>query len=213
MLVERRDGSIWMVARTATGLMESTSADGGVTWSEPVPSAIAHPNARFHLRRLASGRLLLIKHGDRIDEHQGRKQLSGWLSDDDGRHWRGGLVLDERAGISYPDGFQAADGTIFISYDRNRATDGEILLARFTEADLLAGRIVTADSRLKLLISRPLSRFTQPEKAFTPLADGATFAGWEHAGNWELEDGAFHRVRGGGPLASDRSLRRCQLRR
>ena len=38
------------------------------------------------------------------------------------------------------------------------------------------------------------------EVAFTLLADGATFTGWEHAGNWELEDGAFHRVRGGGPL-------------
>ena len=32
----------------------------------------------------------------------------------------------------------ALDGTLYISYDRNRKTDGEILLARFTEADILA---------------------------------------------------------------------------
>ncbi len=200
MVVERGDGSLLMVARTATGLMESTSTDEGASWSEPVASVIAHPNARFHLRRLASGQLLLVKHGNRIDSHQGRSQLSAWLSDDDGRSWRGGLVLDERGGVSYPDGFQQPDGTIFVSYDRNRATDGEILLARFTEADVLAGTLVTDDARLKLMISRPLARFTKPEAAFRPLGDGVTFAGWEHAGNWAMADGAYHRVHGGGPL-------------
>ena len=158
MIVERRDGSLWMLARTVPGIMESVSTDGGHTWSEPVASLIKHPNARFHIRRLRSGRLLLVKHGDRIDAHAGRVQLSAWLSDDDGRSWAGGLVLDERKGISYPDGFQAPDGTIFISYDRNRATDGEILLARFSEADVLAGKLVRSDSRLKMRISRPLAR-------------------------------------------------------
>lgn len=157
MIVERRDGSMWMLARTAKGIMESASIDGGRTWSTPVDSLIRHPNARFHIRRLASGRLLLIKHGDRIDSHQGRVQLSAWLSDDDGKSWSGGLVLDERKGISYPDGFQSPDGTIFISYDRNRATDGEILLARFTEDDIRSGSLVNANSRLKMLISRPLA--------------------------------------------------------
>lgn len=157
MIVERKDGSLWMLARTARGMMESTSSDGGETWSNPVKSAIAHPNARFHIRRLKSGRLLLIKHGDQIDKHTGRVQLSAWLSEDDGATWQGGLVLDERRGISYPDGFQAPDGTIFISYDRNRATDGEILLARFTEADILAGELTASTSKLKMLISRPLA--------------------------------------------------------
>jgi len=158
MLVERQDHSLWMLARTRTGIMQSTSTDGGRTWAEPSePPGIRQPNARFHIRRLASGRLLFVKHGDRIDAHEGRVQLTAWLSEDDGRSWQGGLVLDERKGISYPDGFQAPDGTIFISYDRNRATDGEILLARFTEADILARRLTGPKSRLKMLISRPLA--------------------------------------------------------
>ncbi len=158
MIVERRDGSLWMLARTAKGIMQSTSRDEGRTWSDPTePAGIRQPNARFHIRRLASGELLLIKHGDRLDAHHGRVQLSAWLSADDGATWRGGLVLDERPGISYPDGFQAPDGTLYISYDRNRATDGEILLARFTEADVLAGKLVTENSKLKMLISRPLA--------------------------------------------------------
>ncbi|MCA9030705.1 MAG: exo-alpha-sialidase, partial [Planctomycetaceae bacterium] len=95
-------------------------------------------------------------HGDHIDAHSGRVQLSAWLSDDDGKTWQGGLVLDERTGVSYPDGFQAPDGTIYISYDRNRALDGEILLARFTEEDILAKKLVGPNSQLKMLISRPM---------------------------------------------------------
>ena len=115
---------------------------------------------RRRLRReleARSGRLLLVKHGDQIDAHQGRVQLSAWLSEDDGQTWQGGLILDERKGISYPDGFQAPDGKIYISYDRNRSTDGEILLAKFTEQDILAGKLVHPKSKLKLLISRPLA--------------------------------------------------------
>jgi len=157
MIVERRDGTLWMLARTAKGIMQTTSSDGGRTWAAPSePPGLRHPNARFHVRRLASGRLLLVKHGDAVDAHQGRVKLSAWLSPDDGRSWRGGLILDERKGVSYPDGFQAPDGTIYISYDRNRATDGEILLARFTEQDVLAKKLVGPRSTLKMLISRPL---------------------------------------------------------
>jgi len=157
MVVERTDGSLWMLARTARGIMESTSVDGGKTWSAAVDSAIRHPVARFHIRRLRSGRLLLVKHGLSIDRHEGRSQLTAWLSDDDGATWQGGLMLDERKGISYPDGFQTPDGTIYISYDRNRATDGEILMARFTEADIMQKRLTGPKSKLKLLISRPLA--------------------------------------------------------
>jgi hypothetical protein len=67
-------------------------------------------------------------------------------------------MLDERTGISYPDGFQAPDGSIYISYDRNRAIDGEILFAKFTEEDVLARALVAPRSRLKNLIIRPLKK-------------------------------------------------------
>ena len=158
MIVERRDGSLWMLARTAKGIMQSTSSDGGKTWSEPsFPAGIQHPVARFHIRRLASGRILMVKHGATMDTHEGRSQLTAWLSEDEGKTWRGGLMLDERKGVSYPDGFQAPDGTIYISYDRNRATDGEILMARFTEEDIIAGKPAGSKSKMKMLISRPLA--------------------------------------------------------
>ncbi|QDU95421.1 sialidase family protein [Lignipirellula cremea] len=157
MLVERKNGSLWMLARTGNGMMQSTSTDAGKTWTEPTFPAISQPVARFHVRRVASGRILLVKHGEKIDAHEGRSQLTAWLSSDEGETWQGGLMLDERKGVSYPDGFQAPDGMLYISYDRNRSTDGEILLARFTEADILAGELKNPRSRLRMLISRPLA--------------------------------------------------------
>ena len=35
---------------------------------------------------------------------------------------------------------------------------------------------------------------------FVALSDGRTFAGWKQTGNWEIQDGAFARVRSGSPL-------------
>jgi sialidase-1 len=154
IFIERRDGTLWMLGRTCKGIMESTSDDRGWTWTKPVFSKVKHPSARFHIRRLRSGRLLLVKHGERIDKHHGRSQLTAWLSHDDGKSWKGGLMLDERKGVSYPDGFQAPDGTIYISWDRNRGTDAEILMARFTEEDILAGKLVNPNSKVRMKIVR-----------------------------------------------------------
>src|SRR5690606_2217684 len=66
MFVEREDGSIWMPFRTSKGMMESLSEDGGKTWTKPTfPTQIRHPASRFFVRRLDSGKILLIKHGDK----------------------------------------------------------------------------------------------------------------------------------------------------
>ncbi len=210
MVVERKDGSLWMLGRTSKGVMETVSTDGGRTWAEPTPSAINHPVARFHVRRLASGKILLVKHGVTIDTHEGRSHLTAWLSDDEGKTWNGGLMLDDRKTISYPDGFQSPDGTIYISYDRNRDSDGEILMARFTEEDILEKELKGPKSKLKVLISRPLAReieaaaraVAEAEKAggFVRLSDGKSFKGWEQAGNWVVEEGAFYRKAKGGSL-------------
>jgi len=153
MFVELGDGRLWMLARTLGGIFESHSADRGKTWTSP-QLRFPHISARFFLRRLASGRLLLVKHG-RIDERTPqRSHLTALLSDDDGKTWRGGLILDERAGVSYPDGFQAPDGTIHILYDHNRYTDAEILMARFREEDVLARQWSSPGSRQRVLVNR-----------------------------------------------------------
>ncbi|MGZ0654869.1 sialidase family protein [Coraliomargarita sp. W4R72] len=179
MFVELKDGRIWMVARTANGAMQSFSSDGGRSWSEASFPHFKQPAARFYISRLASGRILLVKHGDRIDAHNGRVQLSAWISEDEGETWQGGLVLDERSGVSYPDGFQAPDGMIYVTYDRNRSVDGEILMARFSEEDVLAGKLVETNSKLKMLVSRPMKNY-QAEFVATPQAELVTSEGEIH---------------------------------
>ncbi|HEY3329014.1 MAG TPA: sialidase family protein [Capsulimonadaceae bacterium] len=158
-LIERRDGTLWMTARTGgnLGMYHSVSRDGGASWTTPEPY-LAHCSARHFMRRLQSGRLLMVKHGKPVDSRPpSRSHLTAYLSEDDGQTWLGGLVLDDRALISYPDGTQAADGRICISYDYNRGEEGHILLARITEADILAGECASPGSALRVLISQPNS--------------------------------------------------------
>lgn len=177
MVVERTDKMLWMLSRTKYGISESFSTDFGRTWSGPRPSNIGHTtttdlavgtdiaslirmkSSRFHIRRLHSGRLLLVKHGTEISKGSDkRSHLTAYLSDDDGGTWSGGFLLDERHEISYPDVALSPDGYLYIQYDRNRADDGEILFARITEKDIMSGKLVSEKSGLRKIVSRPRGR-------------------------------------------------------
>lgn len=149
MVVERQDGSLWMLVRCDYGIGESFSTDEGHTWSVGRPSSLTGPNSRFFIRRLASGRLLLINH----HAFTGRNNLTAMLSEDDGATWQGHLMLDSRGSVSYPDADQSADGRIWIVHDHDRQGLGEILLDVVTEEDVLAGRLVAPDSRLGVVIT------------------------------------------------------------
>ena len=79
---------------------------------------------------------MLVKHGAPDENPEKRVRLTAYVSEDEGKTWNGGLVLDERKNAAYPYGCQAADGTIYIVYDRNRDNYGEILMARITEKSI-----------------------------------------------------------------------------
>jgi len=173
MVIERRDGSLWMLARTSIGIHETVSSDKGQTWTSPAPAAgICNTSSRHFLRRLSSGNLLLVKHGRQIDKYVGgaevftkkRSELTAFISDDDGRTWKGGLLLDEREPVTYPDGVQSPDGSIYICYDYDRFKERQIVMAKFTEADVLAGKLVSDGSRLKILVSKATGKSTEAVK-------------------------------------------------
>ena len=153
MIVERNDRSLWMLLRTTYGIGESVSSDHGKTWSPAAHSSIQHPSARFFIRRLQSGNLLLVKHGP-IGERTDRSRLTAYLSKDDGLTWSGGLMLDERSDVSYPDGQQAADGSICIIYDHSRTGDRKILMAKFCESDVLSGNVDSPTVKLRMSVSK-----------------------------------------------------------
>ena len=127
MVVERRDGSLWMLLRTSYGIGQSVSTDGGTTWSPVVASC---PPEVFS-----------------------RTDVTACLSADDGKAWSGCLFLEERD-ATYPDATQAPDGTIYVIYDHGRRKEKEILMATFTEEDLAAGRSISPQGREKVLINR-----------------------------------------------------------
>ena len=172
MIVEKRDGSLWMLTRTFDGIGESFSTDGGYTWTPGRKSHIDGPCSRFHIRRLRSGRLLMINHYQ-VDQHidledimsqgnvkswKGRSHLTALLSEDDGQTWPYYLLLDERNEVSYPDAKEAADGMIYVCYDWERVTQREILMARFTEDDILQGHLSDKRSKLRVLVNKALGQ-------------------------------------------------------
>ena len=152
MIVERKDGSLWMLVRVQ-GLAETISLDGGKSWTDVQRIPIKHCTSRFFVRRLQSGSLLLVKHGP-LDERVPREKLTAYVSDDDGESWSGGFMIDEREDVTYPDGVQGKDGKIYIIYDHKRTPLGEVLMATFTEKDVRAGEAVSGKVKLRQVVAK-----------------------------------------------------------
>ncbi len=153
MLVELKDKRFWELVRTNYGIGQTFSSDGCKTWSEGEPSGLVNADSRFHIRRLKSGNILLIHHNP-PQKDMSRSYLTASLSTDEGKSWTYNFVLDERTGVSYPDAFQDKDGYIYITYDRNRYSDKEILLAKISEQDITTG-IISTGSFLKRIVNHP----------------------------------------------------------
>ena len=160
MVIELNDGRLMMLLRTLYGIGVSYSWDRGKTWTEVKDSGIGGPCSRFCIRRLKSGKILLINHY----EFNGRNNLTALLSDDEGKTWKWKLLLDERSDVSYPD-VAEHDGNIYVIYDRERGDDlksidevynkgREIIFAKITEEDIIAQKIVSKESKLKCIVSK-----------------------------------------------------------
>jgi hypothetical protein len=150
MVVSLPNNVLWLLVRTRYGIGQSFSYDGGNTWTPGEDTGFGGPDARFFIRRLSSGRLLLINHY----KFTGRNNLTAMLSEDNGKTWLGFLLLDGRDQVSYPDAVEGNDGFIYAIYDRGRHTDKEILMAKFTEEDILAGTLIHPESRLRWVINK-----------------------------------------------------------
>lgn len=160
IFLEHPDHSLSVFVRTEYGIGAAESVDGGRTWSEGHPTGINGPSTRFHIRRLPSDRLLMIYH-----DSPDRSRLTAFLSEDEGRTWPYRLLLDPRSSVSYPDAALASDGGIHIVYDRERGSGQkspeearrfarEILTARITEEEILAGALTDEKSYVQRVINR-----------------------------------------------------------
>lgn len=153
MILERCDGSLLLMARAEMRfgfIAKCESFDGGKTWTDGELSDIRSPRTRFFLRRLPSGRVMLINN----DNTGVRDRLLISLSEDDGKTWKYNLMLDERYDVSYPDMTVAPDGSFYIIHDREREIAKEVLVSHITEDDIIAGRVKDPGSFQNNLISK-----------------------------------------------------------
>jgi hypothetical protein len=135
-VVERRDGTLWMLIRTNWKVFwQATSRDGGLTWTDIGPTKIDASSAPGLVKRLASGRLILLWNryfpegqttypetgGDNlwsevpVSNH--RAELSAAFSDDDGRTWSKPAVLAriDKEWLAYPYLYEASPGELWIT--------------------------------------------------------------------------------------------------
>lgn len=159
-VVERRDGTLvaWFRndGKPMRKMLESTSADGGLTWTPAVNGALPNPAGGFHAMRLASGAIAVVyNHAPSPgNDKKWRNPLSVALSDDDGRTWshRRNLLewhpdgeggdAGQEATFQYPTMTQGADGRIHATWSLSHVVtlDGEprhvtdVQYTSFTEA-------------------------------------------------------------------------------
>ena len=79
------------------------------------------------------------------------------------RTWFGGLLIDERLGVSYPDAVQAPDGCLYLIYDFDRQGAKEILLCTLEEEDIAQGVFDSSRAAGRILVNKALG--ANPEQA------------------------------------------------
>lgn len=168
VILELSDGRLATYVRTSYGVGVSYSYDRGKTWTKGEDSGFGGAESRFQITRLKSGRLLMINHKDT----KKRTNLAAMLSDDEGKTWKYSLMLDDREWVSYPDCTEADDGFIYVTYDRERGGSSlettyskarEILIARFTENEIMDGKISNEKSYLRRIVSK-LGKYAHEEE-------------------------------------------------
>lgn len=116
-LTQLKDGRLWILLRSYHGhFYESFSEDGGLTWSKPKPS-IKSTGSPGIIKRLASGRLMLMWNAIPNKGYKRREELSIAFSEDDGKTWTDPLVILRNPGsrVAYPRVFERALGEIWFS--------------------------------------------------------------------------------------------------
>jgi predicted neuraminidase len=173
-IIERRDGTLWMLLRTKSGIAESVSTDDGKTWTPSQPAPIPHVNSRFFIRRLKSGSLLMVRHNP--PDRKTRSHLSAYVSTDDGKSWSDGMMLDERVGVSNPDGVEDSQANIRIIYDFERTKSRQILMAVFTESDVRKGK-PSPNTRLRVQVNQATGGAHRVARAAAAAASSSSSEG------------------------------------
>ncbi len=138
------DGVLQAIGRTrSSGVFQVWSHDNGRTWGEMTATGLPNPNSGTDAVTLADGRGLLVYNHN--PKNKGRSPLNVALTDD-GKTWRGALVLeddpDAHDGFAYPAVIQTSDGLVHITYTWRRERIKHVVLdpARLEGAPIVDGQ-------------------------------------------------------------------------
>ncbi len=91
VLIELRDGRVWMLIRTQRGRLYESFSRQGIEWTEPRPSQLIASDSPAALTRLRDGRIVLFWNACQRFPYAigGRHVLHGAISNDEGKTWGG----------------------------------------------------------------------------------------------------------------------------
>jgi predicted neuraminidase len=117
--------AIRVLCRSRQGqIVESTSRDGGNTWSKLAATSLPNPNSGIDAVTLKDGRSLLVYNHTK----RGRSPLNVAVSVD-GKGWKSSIILEDQPGeYSYPATIQSADGLVHITYTWKRQRVKHVVL-------------------------------------------------------------------------------------
>ena len=135
-IVEREDGSLFMIGRTYGGwLYYCESRDGGLTWSEPAPTTLMSSAAPGRIERIpGAGHILAVWNRCCLDRRNGllgqRLVLSSAISDDGGLTWKWKRDIESVSPgtrVEYP-AINIYDGRVYLTYRAQAPGSGNQLL-------------------------------------------------------------------------------------
>ena len=123
-IVENAPDQLFCLFRTKGGrLYQTTSADGGETWSRSVPSPLTAPESMSRMIRLQSGNLLVVWNNVSSTTQQPRHPLVAVVSSDGGRTWGAPKVIADETGSNHLSNhglIQLDDGRILLGISHYR---------------------------------------------------------------------------------------------
>lgn len=142
VVLELKDGRVWMLIRTQLGRLYESFSEDGITWSRPRPTPLLSSDSPVGLVRLSDGRIVLLWNNCLRYPYAlgGRHVLHVAISEDEGRSFRGyrEVVRDPLRnqpppprgdhGIAYPFPALTMDGHIILTTGQG---EGRIAVVRF----------------------------------------------------------------------------------
>lgn len=91
VVLEMKDGRVWMLIRTQMGRFYESFSPNGSDWSEPEPTPLISSDSPAGLARLTDGRIVLLWNNCLRFPYAygGRHVLHAAISSDEGKSWRG----------------------------------------------------------------------------------------------------------------------------